>query len=300
MEKWQLTQMQNLPLEVKIEKTKQRIKEWYEYYNGEVYVSFSGGKDSTVLLHIARQLYPNIPAVFVDTGLEYPELREFVKTFDNVIWLKPKMHFTDVIKKYGYPLISKEQSEYIYDYVNTKSEKQKNKRWNGINGSYKISEKWKFLVNAPFKISHKCCTIMKKDPIKKYEKETGRNGILGIMANESQMRQREYLKHGCNGFNMKRPISNPMGFWTEQDILQYIQTYETPYASVYGDIIEEDGKLKTTLYSRTGCMFCGYGCHLQNPNNFQRMKITHPKLWDYCINKLGVGEVLDYIKVDYN
>ena len=95
--------LQNLPLELKILKTEQRIREWYEHWEGQVYVSFSGGKDSTVLLHIARSIYPDIPAVFVDTGLEYPEIRRFVKQTKNVIWLKPEMNFRRVIEKYGYP-----------------------------------------------------------------------------------------------------------------------------------------------------------------------------------------------------
>ena len=111
----ELRQFQAMPLEVKVRMTKVRIRDWVQYYgeNG-VYVSFSGGKDSTVLLNLVREDYPNIPAVFVDTGLEYPEIREFVKTFDNVDWVKPKMNFRKVIEKYGYPMISKEVSECVY------------------------------------------------------------------------------------------------------------------------------------------------------------------------------------------
>lgn len=85
-----LKELQALPLERKVLITQSRILEWYNYWNGQVYVSFSGGKDSTVLLHIVRNLFPDVEAVFVDTGLEYPELRAFVKTFDNVTCLKPK------------------------------------------------------------------------------------------------------------------------------------------------------------------------------------------------------------------
>ncbi len=76
----ELKYLQSLPLERKIEMTAQRIRGWYEHYNGNVAISFSGGKDSTVLMHIARNHWMcdfDIKAVFVDTGLEYPEIRQF-------------------------------------------------------------------------------------------------------------------------------------------------------------------------------------------------------------------------------
>lgn len=110
-----LKMRQALPLDVKVRMTQQRIREWVNEFGIDgVYVSFSGGKDSTVLLHIVRQIYPDMRAVFVDTGLEYPEIREFVKTFENVEWLKPTMTFKQVIEKYGYPFISKEVAECVY------------------------------------------------------------------------------------------------------------------------------------------------------------------------------------------
>ena len=110
---WELRQMQALPLESKIKMTKHRIQTWIDEFGVDgVYVSFSGGKDSTVLVDIVRNVcgYREIPLVFVDTGLEYPEIREFVRGYDNVEWLKPKMNFRQVIEKYGYPFFSKEVS----------------------------------------------------------------------------------------------------------------------------------------------------------------------------------------------
>lgn len=301
--------MQSLPLSAKITMTKNRIRWWLSEYDYEAYVSFSGGKDSTVLLHIAREVYPDIKAVFIDTGLEYPELREFVKTISNVEWIKPEMNFRKVIETYGYPLISKEVAQKIYTARHCPggayaARFEPNNEHSLKYGKRYSMEKWKPLRNSNIPISHKCCDIMKKKPAKAYEKRTGRKPIVATLACESQNRRTAWLRYGCNSFNSKRPISQPMSFWTEQDVLRYLKDFNIPYASVYGDIVEgKDGKLHTTKCDRTGCIFCGFGCHLEKePNRFQRLKITHPKLWDYCMRSwseggLGMGSVLEYIGV---
>ena len=111
----ELQEKQALPLSLKVALTKDRIRAWVKHWGIDgVYCSFSGGKDSTVLLDICRKMYPEMKAVYIDTGLEFPQIREFVKTFDNVDIVKPKMNFKDVIKTYGYPFISKEVSECVY------------------------------------------------------------------------------------------------------------------------------------------------------------------------------------------
>ena len=350
-----LKQMQSLPLEAKIVMTQQRIRQWYDYWDGNVYVSFSGGKDSTVLKHIVDNtpgVY-DVPSVFVNTGLEYPEIQKFVKDVkagkwdcfnSNVEIVRPEMRFDDVIKKYGYPAISKEVSEVIYCVRNSKPGKTKTFRAMRLNGelldkdgnkSRFNCEKWKFMLDAPFEVANHCCAVMKKRPALKYAKQTGRKQIVGTLACESRLRQQVWMKNGCNAFEAKKPSSQPMSFWTEQDVLHYIKKFNVPYCSVYGDIqvkqpegteegqmnvidflgcYEQDDVLETTGCTRTGCIFCMFGCHLEKePNRFQRLKETHPRQYDYCINGgemvdgkwqpskegLGLGKVLDYIGVKY-
>lgn len=341
-----LKQMQSLPLEAKIIMTQQRIRQWYEYWDGMVYVSFSGGKDSTVLKHIVDQMYDDVPSLFVNTGLEYPEIQKFAMSQKNVVTVRPEMRFDEVIKKYGYPVISKEVSEVIYSVRHSKQGKTKSVRQKRLNGELLDNQgkksrfncdNWRFMLEAPFEVANHCCAVMKKKPAQKYAKESGRKQIVGTLACESRLRQQVWMKNGCNAFDAKKPSSQPLSFWTEQDILHYLKKYNVPYCSVYGDIVSEDtdgneydvpeeymeafssvgGKsnLKTTGCDRTGCIFCMFGCHLEKtPNRFQRLKQTHPRQYQYCIGGgemvdgkwqpskegLGLGHVLDYIGVKYD
>lgn len=108
-----LKQLQCLPLSAKVLMSQQRIREWYNYWNGNVYISFSGGKDSTVLAHLVHDMYPEVPMVFANTGLEYPEIQKFAHDM-GAEFIRPKMSFSEVISNYGYPIISKEVAEAIY------------------------------------------------------------------------------------------------------------------------------------------------------------------------------------------
>jgi len=369
----ELRRLQSQPLEKKILMTRQRIREWVTHYGEDkVYVSFSGGKDSTVLLDIARKDYPNMSAVFVDTGLEYPEIRDFVKTYDNVVWLKPKLNFRQVIEKYGYPIISKEICENVCDakrylfqlldeipdadlteienseeFAELLNERMVNKsggsnqrlaimlgmltrdkehpikpKDRNDNKSDYSMERYRFLLNAPFRVSNKCCNVMKKNPSHKYADETGCRPITGQMASESKLRERKWLQYGCNMFDIGYPISNPMSFWLENDVLEYCKRYNIKICSIYGEIVEDiekegsiDGQItmedyglmetnhywKVTGSDRTGCMFCLYGIHVQkSPNRLELLRDSHPKLYDYIMRPeeqggLGYKEKIDWI-----
>ena len=330
---YDLAQMQSLPLSAKIIMTEQRIKQWYDAFDREVYVSVSGGKDSQVLAHIVKNLYPDVPCVFVNTGLEYDSVRLKGNELADEI-LRPEMSFVEVITKYGYPVISKEVAQTLYECQQRKIKglDEPTYRMEKLNGtlidkntgklsSYNIPQ-YKFLLDAPFRISHKCCDVMKKKPCKQYEKRTNSKPFIGTLASESRLRKSKWIKYGCNAFEQNRPTSQPLSFWTEQDILQYIKQNDLCIASIYGDIVyvDNDGmlydndlfnnsmKLKTTGVDRTGCVFCMFGIK-QDTEKFLRLKELEPKKYDFVMrggkfdesgmwiphNGLGYKFVIDWL-----
>lgn len=291
-----------LSLDEKILWANEVIVEFFAQFNGEVYISFSGGKDSQVLLHIARSIFPNIPAVFCDTGLEYPEIREHVKKFENVTWMKPKMKFPEVIKTFGVAVASKEIAQKVGELLTTKSLKLFKKRLYGdAKGNGKLPIKWRSLLTAPFKVSGKCCDIFKKEPFRRYESLTGRKPIQGTKAlGEGTLRTTSYMMSGCNSFQEGKEKSRPLSIFTEKDIWDYADRYNLRFAEVYYDRIIA-GQLVNGA-DRTGCIFCLFGIHLEDklkPNRFERLKITHPRQYRFCIEDLGLGKVLDFIKLKY-
>lgn len=321
----ELKMLQSLPLEVKVLKTQQRIREWVTHFGVEgVYVAFSGGKDSTVLLHLVRELYPDVQAVFVNTGLEFPEIQQFVKTFDNVKVLYPSKTFKQIIMEYGYPVLSKIISHNVSIARRNPNGKVMKNMFNPEKRGQNAMHKWSDLLTADFWISEKCCDFNKEAPAAAYRKETGKKQIVATMACESKNREDSWLKTGCNAFNCGEAISKPMSFWTEQDVLTYIYENDIKIAEPYGNIVTEYNQIPfagcactlcTTGCRRTGCIYCGFGAHLEKgEGRFERLKRTHPKQYEFCINGgaydtdgiwkpneqgLGMGHVFDVLNSLY-
>lgn len=297
----ELRRLQSQPLDRKVVMTRQRIREWINRFgvNG-VYVSFSGGKDSVALLDLVRKDFADVKAVYIDTGLEHPSVRKIALEETNCEVVRPKMTFREILIKYGYPMISKQQSEYIDEYRRTKSDKLKDLRINGNSRGFgKIRPEYHFMLNAPFRVSDYCCDYMKKHPAADYEKKTGRHPILGIMAEESRERKSNWIKYGCNAFDAKRPKSLPLSFWREVDVLKYIKENNLKIAETYGDIIKksniggqitigdilgdiEDQEYMTTGAQRTGCMFCGFSLRREK-DRYVRQYQELPKMIDYVM-----------------
>lgn len=193
-------------------------------------------------------------------------------------------------------------------------------------------EHYKFLLDAPFELSDECCDIMKKKPFYKYNKKKKAVPIIAIMADESRQRRTKWLKFGCNAFDMKHPQSNPMSFWTEQDVLTYIHTYNLSIADAYGQVVVKndgvDGQInihdylgdyrdceyETTGCKRTGCIFCMFGI-TQDKDRFIRLAEQETKLCDYVMrggefneqgmwqpskNGLGYWFIIEWLNVHGN
>lgn len=285
---------QGWTLEQKIDHSVGVVSAFLAKTEGKGYISYSGGKDSEVVLDIIRRFVDKtVPAVFCNTGNEYPEVVKFVRETENLIIIRPEIHIKQLIEKYGFPLIGKEQSQYIRQAKHTGSEKLRNIRLNGsINGIGKIAERWKYLINAPFDVSEKCCHFLKRKPFDKFQKQTGLYPIIGTMAGESRLRFQKWLKHGCNSFETNLVASYPLSIWTENDVWAYIRKFNLSYCPIY------DLGLR-----RTGCVVCGFGAHVKGDRRFYFLKENKPKIYEHFMkmtnNGISYREALQYCGIDF-
>jgi len=291
-------------LEEKIEYSLEKIWEFYHYHSGNVIVSFSGGKDSSVLLWLVRKQFPDTKALFVNTRVEYPELVKFTLKTPNVSVIYPKYRFDKIIKNYGYPMVSKKVSRFVHDLQNptVRNEKTRILRDTGYTKDgrslprYKIPKKWRFMVDSQFRFSDRCCVFLKEIPL--HGMKT--NAFVGTLANDSQRRLLGYLKHGCNWLG-KRPRSMPLGFWTQNDVVRCIAENDIPVCDIYGDLVQTGDVYEFSKMQHTGCIFCGFGVQFeQRPNRFEKLRTTHPRLHGYAMRKLGIGDVLDFMQKNCN
>lgn len=323
--------LQNMTLEQKVQRTISKVLEFYSKTKGNCYLSCSGGADSMVLYDIINKLDLPIKVVFDDTGLEEPSVRATALAIKDVCVVRPQKNFYQVLTEIGYPIISKEVSECVAQgrlCLDDPNRKRYVYRLEKLLGTAKQKdgtksmfclEKYRCLLNAPFRISNQCCNIMKKSPLKQNKKYP----IIGTMAEESAVRKTSWLKTGCNSFNNK-VMSRPLSFWTKQDTMSYIKETGLKIADCYGEVIsvskdnvpifdEIKDHYMFSGVQRTGCIFCMFGCHLDTLkggiNRFAILKQNNPQLFNFCMrggkfdnqglwiphNGLGMAFVIEWL-----
>lgn len=234
-----------------------------EYGECTFYLSFSGGKDSTVLHYLLDMALPGnrIPRVYINTGIEYVKMVQFVRSLaekdDRIEIINSGINIKKMLEEKGYPFKSKEHSKKI-----SMIQKGSNCKWaktyidSPENSRYACPKilRYQLLPNFPLKLSDQCCYELKKKPIHKWERQCGKKcAITGIRTSEGGQRANH---SGCVVFNKKgnlksfkplNPISDAFEDWfIEKYKIQLCELYYPPYS-----------------FKRTGCKGCPYSLDLQ-------------------------------------
>lgn len=290
-----LRERQSWTLEQKIDHSLGAIDQFVREMGGvdKVFVSFSGGKDSCVLLHLVERIYPNVVAVFINTGNELPDNVKFVNQKkklmgERLVKIRPGVTPREIWEREGFPLISKDVASRI-NLCRRKPECKTAKFYIQERLPKSMPLKYRYLLDEPYSVSARCCYYLKKRPSKIYQNKTGRKPILGTMASESQLRERAYLtRGGCNALVNKNPSSHPLSIWNEEDIWEYIRRFNVPISEAYAK-----------GYERTGCMGCGFGIGQKGDRRYELLKEYYPKCYDmvmkYTNNGVTFKEAADKI-----
>ncbi|WP_279159598.1 phosphoadenosine phosphosulfate reductase family protein [Thomasclavelia cocleata] len=274
-------------LEQKITSAMHRIEDLYYKTDGKCYLSFSGGKDSTIILAIIKMcediltIPPNsIPAVFCNTGIELGSTIEFIKWvkknwYQNVQVIRPDKTFSWIVKNKGKPIKSKVKSEYLGRYQRKPSGTALDFLidYKGKYQKTRIANKDMHLIHENFniKITNLCCSYLKKKPFEKYQKDNQITGyITGIRNSEGGARElnnKNRIKSGgelCTATKGKSIVKMPIIDWTNENVDEFIDKYCIPLSKAY----TKEG------YERTGCFLCPYS--MQIDKNLEKLFIYDP------------------------
>jgi 3'-phosphoadenosine 5'-phosphosulfate sulfotransferase (PAPS reductase)/FAD synthetase len=279
----ELFQFEKLSYIEKLSHTKKIINEAISQSKSPT-ISWSGGKDSTVVLHLVLQVFPNIPIIFVELDCLFPETKQYViklaKEWNlNLHIIKSKEHtFESVTKKYGYPIFSKNIASNVERAIRTGNIRKQ------------LSKFEVFLVQNKAHISSKCSQYLLERPCKIKEKELDCDlKFIGLRALESRARVRLWADYGdlypvkdYYGYNKPILKCNPISTWSEIDIWNYFKEYNIPICDIY-----KKG------YQRNGCWTCAMA--IRN-GQLQRLKNYRPDLYEDLLYNSEMGKEILRLK----
>lgn len=298
--------------DIKITKAMERIEQLFYETEGKCYLSFSGGKDSTVILALIKmceEIYTipksGIPAVFSNTGIELGATVDFVKWvknnwYENVHIIKPEKTFSWIINNEGKPMKSKIKSQFLSRYQKGNRSENTMKNILGENGKLikaKLANKDMHLLHDNFdiKVSDKCCLILKKKPFEKYNREHDMRGyILGERVAEGGIRYTSASKRINEGGKLCTKtkgnyiIKLPIIDWTDEDVDNFINKYNVPLSKAY----TEQG------YKRTGCFLCPFALNIEQ--NLQKLYKYEPNRYKASMFWLKDVYIAQNIKLPFD
>ena len=329
MEPYEFIQKQSLPYEAKVihaTRIAREFEDWSVEHDKNLCVSI-GGLDSITLYYFLKSIGIDATPVSVSI-IEDKSNQEIHKQIPGMVFLKPLKSKTQVIKEFGFPVISKEKAGKIqmlqrpteknatvrhaimtgecgelgkFKTIATGSRMRLPQKWLNIFGGPENEKYGTDYRTAPFKVSPDCCYWMKERPAHDWQKANNMIPYLGLMASEGGQRRSSLTKNGCNYFGKTTVRSCPFAIFSRQDLLQLSLDLNVPVPKIYGEIVRDsNGELRTTRAQRTGCSMCGFGIHIEHrPHRFDRLREDNLKEWHFWMYTMGWGKVLDYIGIGW-
>ena len=251
------------PLSKKIKMAERVLNDLFKATDN-VAVAFSGGKDSLVALHLALQIKPDIPVLFVNTGIEFPESLEYTRQLEetwnlNFHEANAKVNFWNLAEEKGLPVAGRGNSTFMRD----------------------LSDQ------AGVKLSNACCHQMKETPARQFYREHDIEGtVTGLRVSESLMRKLNFADYGALRYSStyKTLISWPLYAWLDEDIFKYIEKNNLPLNPIY-----EKG------YTRVGCWPCLQDMFYKDSRLFT-LQEQHPNMYKTVKKKFG-KQMMNLLKV---
>jgi 3'-phosphoadenosine 5'-phosphosulfate sulfotransferase (PAPS reductase)/FAD synthetase len=287
-----------MPYPQKLLHAQKVVKQAFDREDVKWALSFSAGRDSTVLSHLMVELLGRrIPHVMSNTRMEYPETLKMFKRWRE--WLEqrdvechqvfPDVRPKELWPKIGVPLWSKQLAYKYRKFAASSSDKLPSYVPEDMHDEFRKAKA------CGLKITEKCCDYLKKKPMKKWDKEHGITGhFTGVRCSESRARRLAWIQAGAlyqAVTHGNRWIANPLAFWTEADVERYLKDNNI-------EVLRPD-----TLNGGSGCVTCMFGCRSRasegEKNNLQDLKTRNPKMWETALDDWGYREVLDQLGVPY-